>query len=211
MLEAYNCYYLGSENIVIPHWKKSHRIFPWTRSCVHDVMEYSCPIMLHTKCDCCGAKCSIFCHSWGTRVEVSHPFFFRQWLTHWGREKMAAISRMTFPSAFPWMKFLNFNYNFTEMCFFVSNWQYGGIGSDNGLALNRRQAIIWTNDGLGYWCIYVSLSLNELISMIDRCIYTWMKGHIDPQYPPNSVDRKNERIMQCILYGDIIHKFTVNL
>ena len=27
------------------------------------------------------------------------------------------------------------------------NQQYSSIGSDNGLALNRRQAIIWTNDG----------------------------------------------------------------
>ena len=25
-----------------------------------------------------------------------------------------------------------------------------------------RQAIIWTNDGLVYWCIYASLGLNEL-------------------------------------------------
>ena len=36
------------------------------------------------------------------------------------------------------------------------------IGLDNGLAPNRRQAIIWTNDGLDYWCIYASLGLNEL-------------------------------------------------
>ena len=28
--------------------------------------------------------------------------------------------------------------------------------------LTGRQAIIWTNDGLFYWHIYVSLSLNEL-------------------------------------------------
>ena len=34
---------------------------------------------------------------------------------------------------------------------------------DNGLGLNRRQAIIWTNDGLVYWCIYASLGLNEWI------------------------------------------------
>ena len=26
----------------------------------------------------------------------------------------------------------------------------------------RQQAIIWTNDGLAYWCIYASLRLNEL-------------------------------------------------
>ena len=30
------------------------------------------------------------------------------------------------------------------------------IGSDNGLAPNRRQAIIWTNDGLVYWRIGVA-------------------------------------------------------
>ena len=36
------------------------------------------------------------------------------------------------------------------------------IDSDNGLALSRRQAIISTNDGLGWWCIYASLGLNEL-------------------------------------------------
>ena len=38
------------------------------------------------------------------------------------------------------------------------------IGSDNGLAPNMWQAIIWTNDGLIYWGIYTSLSLNELTS-----------------------------------------------
>ena len=31
------------------------------------------------------------------------------------------------------------------------------IGSDNGLSQNRWQAIIWTNDGLVYWRIYVSM------------------------------------------------------
>ena len=31
---------------------------------------------------------------------------------------------------------------------FESNWQYVSIGSDNGLAANRRQAIIWTNDSM---------------------------------------------------------------
>ena len=45
---------------------------------------------------------------------------------------------------------------------FVVFWQYGSIGSDNGLALNRQQAIIWSNIGMLYWCIYVSFSLNEL-------------------------------------------------
>ena len=29
----------------------------------------------------------------------------------------------------------------------VSIWQYPSIGPDNGLTPNRRQGIIWTNDG----------------------------------------------------------------
>ena len=40
------------------------------------------------------------------------------------------------------------------------------IGSDNGLVPNRQQAIIWTDDGLGWWRIYVPLGLNELIPLI---------------------------------------------
>ena len=57
-----------------------------------------------------------------------------------------------------------FDLNFTEICSQGSNKQYGSIGSDNGLVLNWRQAIIWTNDGLVYWCIHASLSLNELMT-----------------------------------------------
>ena len=45
----------------------------------------------------------------------------------------------------------------------LGNWQYGSIDSDNGLAPNRRQGIIWSNVGMFYWCIYVSLGLNELM------------------------------------------------
>ena len=36
------------------------------------------------------------------------------------------------------------------------------IGSYNRLVPNRRQAIIWTNDGQVYWCTHASPSLNEL-------------------------------------------------
>ena len=34
------------------------------------------------------------------------------------------------------------------------------IGYDNGSASNRRQVIIWTNDDLGYWCIYANSSIH---------------------------------------------------
>ena len=47
---------------------------------------------------------------------------------------------------------------------FVPNWQKCSIVSDNGLAVNRQQAIIWTNEGLSWWLIYASLGLNEIIT-----------------------------------------------
>ena len=59
-------------------------------------------------------------------------------------------------------KLLYSNSNFTEICSYGFNYQYANIGSDNGLSPSRWQAIIWTNDSLVYWCIYVSLSFNEL-------------------------------------------------
>ena len=59
-------------------------------------------------------------------------------------------------------KCLNFKYNFIDVCSQGSNWKHSSIGSDNGLAPNRRQAIIWTNAVLGYRHKYASLGLNEL-------------------------------------------------
>ena len=73
---------------------------------------------------------------------------------------MAAMSQTTFSSA--WMVTFNFEKKFTEICSLQSTWQYGSIGPDNGLAPNRRQTIICSNDGLGDWRIYASLGRNEL-------------------------------------------------
>ena len=68
-------------------------------------------------------------------------------ITHWGRDKIAAISQTTLSNSFSWMKMLEFRLKFLEICSIGSNLQYSTIGSDNGLAPSRRQAIIWTNDG----------------------------------------------------------------
>ena len=57
---------------------------------------------------------------------------------------------------------LNFKY-FIEMYSLGSNWQYVIIDSDNGLVPDRRQALIWTKDGLVYLRMYASLGLNDLI------------------------------------------------
>ena len=41
--------------------------------------------------------------------------------------------------------FMNSDSNFFELCYWRYHWQYPSIGLDNGLTLNRRKAIIWTN------------------------------------------------------------------
>ena len=40
--------------------------------------------------------------------------------------------------------------------------QYANIVSGNGVALNKQQAIVWTNDRLVYWRICASSAQNEL-------------------------------------------------
>ena len=50
-------------------------------------------------------------------------------------------------------------------------WQWASIGLDNGLAPNRRQAIIWTNVDPIHWRMYAALGrdeLNVMESLIQR-------------------------------------------
>ena len=68
-------------------------------------------------------------------------------LKHWDRDKMVDISQTTFPNAFSWMKIYEFRLIFHWNLILRFKLTNSSIGSDNGLALNRRQAIIWTNDG----------------------------------------------------------------
>ena len=65
-------------------------------------------------------------------------------LTHWGWEEMAAIFQTTFSNACSWMKMYEYRLKFHWSLF--PRVQLTRIGSDNGLAQARRQAIIWTND-----------------------------------------------------------------
>ena len=75
---------------------------------------------------------------------------------------MDEILLTAYSNTFPWIKILYFDWNFIEIWYRESNYQYYCVGSDKGLAAVWRQAIIWSNDGLIYWCIYASLSLSEL-------------------------------------------------
>ena len=56
---------------------------------------------------------------------------------------MAAVFQTTFSNAF--LKFIDFEEDFTECYSHESIQQYSSIVPDNGLAPARRQAIIWTN------------------------------------------------------------------
>ena len=85
-----------------------------------------------------------------------------QCLTHWGRDRMAAIFQMTCWSGFLWMKMHEFRLRFHWSLFLGVQLIIFQLGSDNGLSPTRRQAIIWTNDGLGYRHINVLHGLNEL-------------------------------------------------
>ena len=59
------------------------------------------------------------------------------------------------------------NSHFVEVCSKVPNKQYASVCTDNGLAPNRRQVIIWTIDGLAYWRIYAPVGLKDLMHKYD--------------------------------------------
>ena len=70
-------------------------------------------------------------------------------LTHWGRDNMAAIFRMSFWNGFSWMKIYEFRLKFHWSLFLgvqLTIFQHWFRTSDNGSALTRQQIIIWTND-----------------------------------------------------------------
>ena len=81
-------------------------------------------------------------------------------LTHWGRDKMAAISQTTLSNHFSLMKMFEFRLRFVQMM----AW--------------RRQATSHYRDQwwLDYRRIYASLGLNELSQVIENSyeIYKWV-------------------------------------
>ena len=68
--------------------------------------------------------------------------------------KMDAITQTIFSDAFfQWKYLISFEIS-PELFSQGSNWQYTTIGSDNGLAPKRQQAIFWTNADPIHWRIY---------------------------------------------------------
>ena len=86
--------------------------------------------------------------------------FISQSLTHWGRDKMDAISQTTFWSAFSWMKMFEFRLKFHWSLFLrvqltkIQHWFRKLLGAGQATSHYRKQ---WW---LIYWRIYASLGLN---------------------------------------------------
>ena len=84
-------------------------------------------------------------------------------LTHWGRDKMATVSRTTLSNVFSWMKILEFRLRFHWSLFLnvqlaiIQHWFRKWLGADQATSHYLKQ---WW---LVYWRRYASLDLNELI------------------------------------------------
>ena len=76
--------------------------------------------------------------------------------------KWPPFHRRYFQVHFCEWKILYLDWNSIEICSYGYSWQYFSIGLENGLAPNRRQAIIWTNDDPIHWRIYAALGGDEL-------------------------------------------------
>ena len=87
--------------------------------------------------------------------------YFMDWLLE-AETKLPPFFGRHFQMHFLEWKCMNFTYDFTENCSSYANYQYSSIGSDNVLAPDRRQAIIWTNASPTRWRIYAALRGTEL-------------------------------------------------
>ena len=78
---------------------------------------------------------------------------------------MTAISQATFSDKCSWNKSLNVHENDWNLFPRVRS-TINSIGSNNGLAPIRRQAIIWTDDGLSYWRKCAPFGTKECIRLV---------------------------------------------
>ena len=105
-------------------------------------------------------------HSWAhslrrTRVDCCQTpsLVYLVLKTHWSRDEMDTLSKLHFQM----YSILNEDawISLNNSPAFVSNWPNASIGSDNGLAPSKLQAIIWTN--VTFLRIHAPHGLNGLI------------------------------------------------
>ena len=111
------------------------------------------------------------CYGWGMGFVVGELWGVRCaccQITHWGWNQMDAVSQTTVSNEFSWMKMyefrLRFNWNFflRVQSTIFQHWF--------GWWLGAVQVNQWW---LAYWCIYTSLSLNELRVCSMSCLH-WL-------------------------------------
>ena len=89
----------------------------------------------------------------------------------WGWDKMAAIFQKTFSNTFSWMKIYEFQLRFHWSLFLrvkltiFKHWFRLWLGADQATSHHLNQ---WRSL---YWCIYVSLGLNDLRQDYKRLLY----------------------------------------
>ena len=116
----------------------------------------------------------------------------------WVKITMVAILQTTFSNWFSAVKWLYSDSNVTDICTHGSNKQETNIGSDNGLVLNRWQAIIWTNYGPVCWRIYAPLCID------DRHIFSG-SNNTDLQHQQHWITLSSEIILKIGLLFLISH------
>ena len=140
---------------VVSHWLGTYTKWSLMRTCI----IYS--VICHWHDSSCIKHCTT-----GTQQMLSCNCFkapFTGWkVTHWGRERMAAISQMTLSNAFSWMKIYEFWLKFHWSLFvrvqltIFQHWFRQWLGADQ---VTRHYLNQWWLD---YRRIYASLGLNEL-------------------------------------------------
>ena len=113
----------------------------------------------------------LMCHGFCQLFDIPDCLLYRTLcpLTHWGRDKMAAIFQTKFSDEFSRMKMYKFWLRFHSSLFPRVQLTILLTGSDNGFGFvsYRRQAIIWTNAEPIHWRIYAALEGDESTTMID--------------------------------------------
>ena len=88
-----------------------------------------------------------------TQFSCNIPFPVPEGLTHWVRDKMAAIIQTAFSYEFSWMKMYKFQLRFHWSVFPRVQQQYSTIGSDNGFGAVQVTSHYLDQWWLVCWCI----------------------------------------------------------
>ena len=130
-------------------------------------------------------------------------------LTHWGRDRMDAISQTPFLSAFSWMKMYEFRLKFHWSLFLrvqltiFQHWfrWWLGAGQATSHYLNQWWFI--------YWCIYASLGLNELNTHNRHSLAGPSRHNLGVYYVssslPQSYCMQHYGILNCIIKYSVVN------